>query len=583
MTLEAKEKAAAEKAAKFAAKQAKLKEQAANKPQAQQPKKVVQSLPPFEDPTPPGEKKQIQPFDSQHFQAYNPSAVESSWYTWWEKSGFFQPEACRGDSSEKFIVPLPPPNVTGALHCGHALANSLQDTLVRWYRMKGATTLWVPGCDHAGISTQSVVEKTLWKKEKKTRHELGREKFTNLVWDWKDEYHQRINNAQKLMGGSMDWSREAFTMDKNLTAATMEAFSRLYDEGFIYRSDRLVNWCTQLNTALSTLEVENKEITGRTLLSVPGYEKKVEFGVLTHFKYQIDGSEETIEVATTRPETMLGDTGIAVHPDDARYTHLVGKSARHPFTNRLLRIVKDTYVDPEFGTGAVKLTPAHDFNDYTLGQRHNLEFVNILNGDGTLNSNAGPDFEGQKRFDARYKVVEELTNRDLFVKKESNPMKIPLCEKSKDVIEPLIKPQWWMKMSEMASDAVKAVEDDKITIAPATAKKSYQRWLSSINDWCLSRQLWWGHRIPAYRLIFEGEDSSETNESRWVVAKTEEEAQTKAKALAEGKEFRLEQDPDCLDTWFSSGLWPMATLGWPNLDSNDFKKYFPTNLLETGW
>lgn len=488
--LEANEKARADKAAKFAAKQAKLKQQTSNKAQAQ-PKKVIQSLPPFEDPTPPGEKKQIQSFESQHFQAYNPNAVESSWYTWWEKSGFFQPEACKGDSSERFVIALPPPNVTGALHCGHALANSLQDTLIRWYRMKGITTLWVPGCDHAGISTQSVVEKTLWKKEKKTRHDLGRENFTRLVWDWKDEYHERINNAQKLMGGSMDWSREAFTMDKNLTAATMEAFTRLFDEGFIYRSDRLVNWCTQLNTALSTLEVDNKEISGRTLLSVPGYEKKVEFGVLTHFKYPIDGTEETIEVATTRPETMLGDSGIAVHPDDSRYSHLVGKSARHPFTNRLLRIVKDTYVDPEFGTGAVKLTPAHDFNDYNLGQRHNLEFVNILNGDGTLNSNAGPEFEGQKRFDARYKVVEELTKRGLFVKKESNPMKIPLCEKSKDVIEPLIKPQWWMKMTEMADAAVQAVEVDKITIAPATAKKSYQRWLSSINDWCLSRQLWY--------------------------------------------------------------------------------------------
>lgn len=357
--------------------------------------------------------------------------------------------------------------------------------------MNGLTTLWVPGCDHAGISTQSVVEKTLWKKEKKTRHDLGREKFTSLVWDWKDDYHKRINNAQKLMGGSMDWSREAFTMDENLSAATMETFCRLFDEGFIYRSDRLVNWCTQLNTALSTLEVENKEISGRTLLSVPGYEKKVEFGVLTHFKYPIDGTEETIEVATTRPETMLGDSGIAVHPDDSRYSHLVGKSARHPFTSRLLRIVKDTYVDPEFGTGAVKLTPAHDFNDYQLGERHNLEFVNILNGDGTLNSNAGSEFEGQKRFDARYKVVEELTKLGLFVKKESNAMKIPLCEKSKDVIEPLIKPQWWMKMTEMADAAVKAVEDDRIKISPPSAKKSYQRWLSSINDWCLSRQLWY--------------------------------------------------------------------------------------------
>lgn len=354
---------------------------------------------------------------------------------------------------------------------------------------RGYTTLWVPGCDHAGISTQSVVEKTLWKKENKTRYDLGREKFTDLVWDWKQEYHERINNATKKMGGSMDWSREAFTMDKNLSAATVEAFCRLYDDGCIYRSSRLVNWCTQLSTALSNLEVENKEITGRTLLSVPCYEKKVEFGVLTHFKYQIDGSTETVEVATTRPETMLGDSGIAVHPDDARYSHLVGKAARHPFTNRLMPIVKDTYVDPEFGTGAVKLTPAHDFNDYQLGQRHGLEFINILNEDGTLNSNAGP-FQGQKRFDARYTVVEELTKLGLFVKKESNAMKIPLCEKSKDVIEPLIKPQWWVRMDEMGKSALEAVDQGKIKIAPESARKSYYRWLSSINDWCISRQLW---------------------------------------------------------------------------------------------
>ncbi|KAJ9263210.1 valyl-tRNA synthetase [Paecilomyces variotii] len=586
---QAKEKAKAEKAAKFAAKQAKLKEkqqqQNSNKTQAQaQPKKekVVETLPPFQDPTPPGEKKQIQSFDSPHFSAYNPGAVESSWYTWWEKSGYFRPESGRNDVDGKFVIPLPPPNVTGALHCGHALANSLQDTLIRWHRMKGYTTLWVPGCDHAGISTQSVVEKMLWRKEKKTRHDLGREKFTRLVWDWKDEYHQRINNAQRRMGGSMDWSREAFTMDEQLTAATMEAFCRLFEEGYIYRSDRLVNWCTQLNTALSTLEVENKDIPGRTLLSVPGYEKKVEFGVLTHFKYQIDGSNETVEVATTRPETMLGDSGIAVHPDDKRYTHLVGKYARHPFTNRLLRIVADTYVDPEFGTGAVKLTPAHDFNDYQLGQRHNLEFINILNEDGTLNENAA-QFKGQKRFDARYTVVEELTKLGLFVKKESHAMKIPLCEKSKDVIEPLIKPQWWMRMNEMAEAAVKAVDEGKITIAPETANKSYKRWLSSINDWCLSRQLWWGHRIPAYRVIFDGESSSENAETRWVVGRTAEEAHAKAKAKYGDKEFRLEQDPDCLDTWFSSGLWPMATLGWPNTEKPDFKNFFPTSLLETGW
>lgn len=448
--------------------------------------------------------------------------------------------------------------------------------------MRGFDTLWVPGCDHAGISTQSVVEKMLWNKERKTRMDLGREEFVKTVWKWKGEYHQHINNAQRLLGSSLDWSREAFTMDDNLTAAVKETFCRLFEEGLIYRSKRLVNWCTHLNTALSTLEVENKEIPGRTLISVPGYDKKVEFGVLTHFKYQIDGSDEMVEVATTRPETMLGDTGIAVHPDDERYKHLVGKFARHPFIkDRLLPIVADTYVDKDFGTGAVKLTPAHDFNDYKLGETHNLDFINILNDDGTLNANAGP-FQGQKRFDARYTVTEELTKLGLFVKKENNAMKIPICEKSKDVIEPILKPQWYVSMKEMASEALKAVDDGRITIQPESANKSYHRWLENTMDWNISRQLWWGHQIPAYRIAFDG-DAGEDDKSTWIVAKSDEEAQKKAEAKFPGKTFKLERDPDCLDTWFSSGLWPFSTLGWPNPDSEDFKKFFPTSMLETGW
>ncbi|KAK3298197.1 tRNA synthetases class I-domain-containing protein [Chaetomium fimeti] len=586
---EQKEKAKADKAAKFAAKQAKLKQQqpqqkAATQAAPKPPKAQAPSLPPYQDETPAGEKKAIQSFEHPHFQAYNPKAVESAWYQWWEKSGFFQPRPARSPDHGKFVIPLPPPNVTGALHCGHALANSLQDTLIRWYRMKGFSTLWVPGCDHAGISTQSVVEKMLWKKEKKTRLELGRENFTKLVWEWKGEYHERINNAQRLMGGSMDWTREAFTMNENLSAATMETFCRLHDEGYIYRSSRLVNWCTHLQTALSSLEVENKDITGRTMLDVPGYDRKVEFGVLTFFKYPIDGTDLTIEVATTRPETMLGDSGIAVSPGDTRYTHLVGKFARHPFTDRLLPIVEDTYVDPEFGTGAVKLTPAHDFNDYKLGERHKLEFINILNEDGTLNENAGPMFQGQKRFNARYTVVEELTKRGLFVKKEPNAMTIPLCEKTKDVIEPYMTPQWWVRMNEMADAALKVVEEGKVKISPESARKSYDRWLANVNDWCISRQLWWGHRIPAYRVILEEEEGErETDKSPWVVGRTPEEAQAKAAAKYAGKKYRLEQDPDCLDTWFSSGLWPMSILGWPNTESSDFKEFFPTSMLETGW
>jgi valyl-tRNA synthetase len=448
--------------------------------------------------------------------------------------------------------------------------------------MRGFTTLYLPGCDHAGIATQSVVEKMLWRREKKTRYDLGRQKFLERTMEWKSEYHQHLTHTLKRMGGSFDWTREAFTMDKNLSAAVTESFVKMHEDGLIYRANRLVNWCTQLNTALSTLEVDNKDITGRTVLSVPGYERKVEFGVLTHFKYQIEGTDEFIVVATTRPETMLGDSGIAVHPKDERYTHLVGKNAKHPFVDRLLPIVADDYVDREFGTGAVKLTPAHDPNDFNLGKKHNLAFINILNDDGTLNKNAGK-FDGQKRFDARYTVVEELEKVGLFVKKEDNPMKIPICSRSGDVIEPIMKPQWWMSMKGLAEPAIKAVENGDIKIRPATSEKTYMHWMNNIQDWCLSRQLWWGHQIPAYFVNIEGSGGDRTENKYWITGRTEEEAQKKAQEKFPGEKFSLERDEDVLDTWFSSGLWPFSTLGWPNEESVDLKNLFPTSVLETGW
>lgn len=342
--------------------------------------------------------------------------------------------------------------------------------------------MWIPGCDHASISTQTVVENMLWRTRKQTRHDLGRTKFVATVFDWKEEYKSRINSVLKRMGGSFDWTREAFTMDDNHTAATIETFVQLHDEGTIYRADRLVHWCVKLNTTLSTLEVENKELEGRTLLDVPGYEKKIEFGVITYFQYEIEGTDERIEVATTRPETMLGDTGIAVHPTDKRYQHLLGKKAIHPFVNRRLPIFADDKVDPGFGTGAVKITPSHDQGDFEKGQRHGLEFVNILNDDGTFNENTGV-YNGVKRFDARYRIINDLKDKGLYVKWENNPMKVPLCVKSKDVIEPKMKPQWWMRMRGLADAAVKAVEDGEIVIRPETAKKEYYRWMKDINDW----------------------------------------------------------------------------------------------------
>ena len=344
----------------------------------------------------------------------------------------------------------------------------------------------------------SVVEKTLWRQKGQTRHDLGRDGLLKVIWDWKDLYHKNITSQLRRTGGSMDWTREAFTMDENLSLAVKETFIQLHDEGIIYRANRLVNWCTALSTSLSNLEVDNQELDGRTLLAVPGYDKKIEFGVLHHFKYEIEGSGATIEVATTRVETMLGDTGIAVHPDDRRYQNLIGKKARHPFVHeRELPIFADRDVDMSFGTGAVKITPAHDPNDFTRGQKHSLEFINIFNDDGTLNSNTGPDWSGMKRFDARYKVIDALKNKGLYVKWVSNPMKVPLCSKSKDIIEPILKPQWWMHMETLAGPAIEAVRSGSIVIRPESAEKNYFAWMEKINDWCLSRQLWWGHRAPA--------------------------------------------------------------------------------------
>lgn len=584
-----KERKKAEKLAKFQQKQ-QAKAAAASAPSAAPSKKAEkkkaagEELTEYKEETPKGEKKILKPLDEGWLKAYQPRAVESAWYDWWEKEGFFKPEfGADGNVKSKgyFVIPVPPPNVTGALHCGHALATALQDLLIRWNRMKGKTVLYLPGCDHAGISTQSVVENMLWRRQGKTRHDLGRTKFIETVWDWKDEYHTKINSVLRRIGGSFDWTREAFTMDKNLSAAVTETFVRLHEEGYIYRANRLVNWCTRLNTALSNLEVDNKELTGRTKLSVPGYDKLIEFGCLTYFKYEVEGGS-TIEVATTRPETMLGDTAIAVHPNDERYKNLVGKTASHPFIEgRKLLIVADDYVDPEFGTGAVKITPAHDPNDYEIGKRHKLEFINILNDDGTMNENAGP-YKGMKRFDVRYKVVEDLTARGLLVKQEDNPMKVPLCSKSKDVIEPLLKPQWWMKMKDLAEPAIKVVEDGSIKIRPGSAHRNYLHWLKNINDWCLSRQLWWGHQIPAYYVKIEGKSGSTGDDSLWVTGRTEEEALKKAQDKFPGEKITLERDPDVLDTWFSSGLWPFSTLGWPN-KTLDMDKLFPTSLLETGW
>ncbi|KAH6641534.1 tRNA synthetases class I-domain-containing protein [Chaetomium tenue] len=590
-----KERQKAEKAKKFAEKQANQQARIAAGPKAQKPTDQPE-LPKYVEQTPPGEKKVLGPLNSPYHSAYIPGVVESAWDAWWAKMGFFEPEFTEDGQNlapGAFVIPLPPPNVTGALHCGHALGTALEDLLIRWHRMRGFTTLYIPGCDHASISTQSVVEKMLWRRERKTRHDLGREGFVARALEWKDEYHTKINKVLRRLGGSYDWTREAFTMDPQRSEAVIEAFVRLHDEGLIYRANRLVNWCVHLNTTVSNLETDSIDLPGRTLLTIPGYDRKIEFGVLTSFSYPLtnpnttttttETTPETITISTTRLETMLGDVAIAVHPADPRYTHLIGRFARHPFLDRLLPIIADPIADPSFGSGAVKITPAHDAADFAVGVAHGLEVVNILNDDGTMNGNAGR-FEGMKRYDVRRVVGEELRRLGLWVGEEANPMTVRVCSKSRDVIEPVVKPQWWMSMKELAGPAMEAVRKGDITIRPETASRSYFQWLENINDWCLSRQLWWGHQIPAYRVGFAAAAAGGLEEEGevWIVARNEAEAREKAAKRFPGREFSLERDPDVLDTWFSSGLWPFSTLGWPH-KTHDMQNLFPNSILESGW
>ncbi|KAF6143392.1 hypothetical protein GIB67_001336 [Kingdonia uniflora] len=482
---------------------------------------------------------------------------------------------------------LPPPNVTGALHIGHGLTAAKQDTIIRWRRMSGYNTLWVPGMDHAGIVTQVVVEKKIMRESKQTRHELGREKFVSEVWKWKNEYGGTILNQERRLATSLDWSGECFTMDEQRSKAVTEAFVQLYRENLIYRDHRLVNWDCILRTAISYIEVDFKDIKEGTRLKVPGYENPVEFGVLTSFAYPLEGGLEKLVVATTRVETMLGDTAIAVHPTDKRYSHLHGKFAIHPFNGRKIPIVCDEIlVDPAFGTGAVKITPAHDPNDFEVGKRYNLEFISILTNDGRINSNGGPEFEGMPRFEARVALIEALKKKGLYVGAQNNEMRLGLCSRTNDVVEPMIKPQWFVDCKDVVKEALDAVIDDKkkkIEIIPKQYTAEWKRWLENIRDWCISRQLWWGHRILAWYVTFEDDHLKEFGAytSNWVVGRNEEEALLEAKKIANGKFFQMSQDPDVLDTWFSSGLFPISVLGWPD-KSEDFKVFSPTSVLETG-
>ena len=484
---------------------------------------------------------------------YTPQEVEQRIYAQWESSNAF---ACgRSESKDAYTIVIPPPNVTGNLHMGHALNNTLQDILIRYNRMLGKDTLWQPGTDHAGIATQMVVERQM-QAEGITRHDLGRDKFIERVWDWKAESGGNITQQLRRLGASCDWDRERFTMDEGLSKAVQKVFVQLHKEGLIYRDKRLVNWDPLLHTAISDLEVENKEQTGK----------------MWYFKYPIEGQDgKFVTVGTTRPETMLGDSGVAVHPDDERYTDLVGQQIRLPLTDRLIPIVADEYADPEKGSGAVKITPAHDFNDFEVGRRCNLEIINVLDHNACMNENTPENFHGLDRFEARDVVVKLMEGLGLLEKIEENPMTVPYGDRSGVVIEPWLLDQWFVDAKTLAAPAIKAVEDGRTTFHPKTYENTYFEWMRNIQPWCVSRQIWWGHQIPAWY----GPDGTP------FVENCEADAQIAADKHY-GKSVKIERDPDVLDTWFSSALWPMSTLGWPE-QTPELKRYYPTDCLVTGF
>ena len=479
---------------------------------------------------------------------YNPKEIEARIYESWEDSGYFSPSK----SGEPFCIVIPPPNVTGTLHMGHAFQDTIMDIIIRYKRMNGKNTLWQVGTDHAGIATQMVVERQL-EKSGTSRQELGRESFEKEVWRWKEESGSTITKQMKRLGASTDWTKEKFTMDENLVRGVTKVFIQLYEEGLIYRGKRLINWDPVLQTALSDLEVATTE----------------EKGSLWHMKYPISGSENHIVVATTRPETMLGDTAVAVHPDDKRYKDLIGKEVILPLTDRKIPIIADEYVDQEFGTGCVKITPAHDFNDFEIGKRHDLEIISILDQSAKINQSAPAEYQGLDRFEARKKIVDDLEKNGLLQEIEDYTLTIPRGDRSGAILEPLITNQWFLKMEPLAQPAIEAVKNGEIKFIPENWSKTYFEWLENIQDWCISRQLWWGHRIPAWY----------DNEGNVYVGESENEIRKQHNIE---NSIALIQDDDVLDTWFSSALWPFSSLGWPD-ETYDLKTFYPTNVLVTGF
>ncbi len=504
--------------------------------------------------------------DQLSLENYSPFEVEKKWQEKWESLKAFSPNP--EDDGEPFCVVIPPPNVTGSLHMGHAFNTALIDVVVRFQRLLGKNVLCLPGTDHASIAVQTILEKQL-KSEGKTSEDIGRDEFLKRAWNWKEQSGGRIVSQLKRIGYSVDWTRERFTLDQKLNEAVIEAFNILYKKNLIYRGEYLVNWCPESQSAVSDLEVEMQEVNGH----------------LWHFKYPLISEsgeylDKYLEVATTRPETLLGDTAVAFNPDDDRYKEFIGLKVKVPFVDREIPIIADSHVDKDFGTGCVKVTPAHDPNDFAIGKRHNLKQINVMNKDGTLNINAGI-FQNLDRYDARKKIIKELDNLGLLTKIEDYKHTVPFSDRGKVPIEPLLSTQWFLKMDDISQGCLNEIDSKKPSFIPPRWEKVYKDWLENINDWCISRQLWWGHQIPAWYVLDESQDSIEQN-TPYIVAINEEDALIEANKKF-GLNIKLVRDKDVLDTWFSSGLWPFSTLGWPNINDPDFKKWYPNSVLVTGF
>ena len=504
--------------------------------------------------------------DQLSLENYSPFEVEKKWQEKWESLKAFSPNP--EDDGEPFCVVIPPPNVTGSLHMGHAFNTALIDVVVRFQRLLGKNVLCLPGTDHASIAVQTILEKQL-KSEGKTSEDIGRDEFLKRAWNWKEQSGGRIVSQLKRIGYSVDWTRERFTLDQKLNEAVIEAFNILYKKNLIYRGEYLVNWCPESQSAVSDLEVEMQEVNGH----------------LWHFKYPLisesgEQLDKYLEVATTRPETLLGDTAVAVNPDDDRYKEFIGVKVKVPFVDREIPIIADSHVDKDFGTGCVKVTPAHDPNDFAIGKRHNLKQINVMNKDGTLNINAGI-FQNLDRYEARKKIIKELDNLGLLTKIEDYKHTVPFSDRGKVPIEPLLSTQWFLKMDDISQGCLNEIDSKKPSFIPPRWEKVYKDWLENINDWCISRQLWWGHQIPAWYVLDENQDSIEQN-TPYIVARNEQDALIEANKKF-GLNIKLVRDKDVLDTWFSSGLWPFSTLGWPNTNDPDFKKWYPNNVLVTGF